>query len=154
MIEQIRDFDSDLIGRLVQLETEAFGKAGMNVWHIVPLIRHGRVYVFRIDAEVIGVVHYMLDWENSHKAYMVGVSISKESRGQGVGTKLLQDSFNALSKENITEVELTVDRNNIVAVRLYEIKFGFLVTDFRRDEYGEGEDRLIMNLFLDNVAAD
>lgn len=151
MIELVRAVDLELIERLVQLETEAFGEGGMNAWHLVPLIRHGRVYIFRQDKAVLGAVQYMLDWDNPHKAYMVGVAISKESRGQGIGFKLLQGSFNALFKDKITEVELTVDHNNIVAVKLYESKFGFVITDSRPHEYGEGEDRLVMKLMLANV---
>jgi ribosomal-protein-alanine N-acetyltransferase len=151
MIELVQKVESELIGRLVQLETEAFGVGGMNAWHLVPLIRHGRVYIFCQDKAVLGAVQYMLDWDNPHKAYMVGVSIFQEFRGQGIGAELLQGSFDALSRENITEVELTVDRNNIVAVKLYQRKFGFLSTDFRPNEYGEGEDRLVMNLLLADV---
>ena len=151
MIELVQKVEPELIGRLVQLETEAFGEGGMNEWHLVPLIRHGRVYIFRQDQAVLGAVQYMLDWENPHKAYMVGVSIAQESRGQGIGGKLLQGSFNDLAKANITEVELTCDSNNIVAVKLYESKFGFLVTESRLNEYGEGEDRLVMKLLLANV---
>lgn len=151
MIELVREVELELIDRLVQLENEAFGEGGMNAWHLVPLIRHGRVYIFRKDKAVLGAVQYMLDWDKPHKAYMVGVSIAQASRGQGIGSELLQDSFNALFKENITEVELTVDQNNIVAVKLYESKFGFLVIDSRPNEYGEGEDRLVMKLLLTNV---
>jgi ribosomal-protein-alanine N-acetyltransferase len=151
MIELVQSVERELINRLVQLEKEAFGEGGMNAWHLVPLIRHGRVYIFRNDNAVLGAVQYMLDWDKPYKAYMVGVSTAQESRGQGIGSELLQSSFNALFKENITEVELTVDQNNLVAVKLYESKFGFLVTESRPNEYGEGEDRLVMKLLLANV---
>lgn len=113
-----------------------------------PLIRHGRVYVFRLDNDIVGLVQYMLDWDHPKKAYMVGVSISKELRGQGIGVELLEESFEALSKEDIEEVELTVDPDNLAAVKLYESKLGFLVTDYKQDEYGEGERRLVMKLKL------
>ncbi|KUO70021.1 MAG: acetyltransferase [Desulfosporosinus sp. BRH_c37] len=148
MIELVRTMEPKLIARLVQIETEAFGAGGLNSWHLQPLIRHGRVYVYRLDNEIVGLVHYMLDWDCPKKAYMVGVSISKESRGQGIGAKLLKESFEALSKATIEEVELTVDPNNIAAVKLYESKLGFLTTDFKHDEYGEGEGRLVMKLIL------
>ena len=148
MIELVRTMEPELIARLVQIETEAFGSGGLKVWHLEPLIRHGRVYVYRLDNEIVGLVHYMLDWDRPKKAYMVGVSISKESRGQGIGAKLLNESFVALSQETIEEVELTVDLDNVAAVKLYESKLGFLVTDFRNDEYGEGEGRLVMQLIL------
>ncbi|MDR3584055.1 MAG: GNAT family N-acetyltransferase [Desulfosporosinus sp.] len=151
MIELVQTMDPKIITRLVQIETEAFGPGGLNVWHLEPLIRHGRVYVYQLDNEIVGLVHYMLDWDRPQKAYMVGVSISKESRGQGIGAELLKESFEALSKENIEEVELTVDPDNLAAVKLYEGKLGFLVTDFKQDEYGKGEGRLVMNLFLANL---
>jgi len=148
MIELVRTMEPELIARLVELETEAFGPGGLTVWNLEPLIRHGRVYVYRLDNKIVGVVHYMLDWDRPKKAYMVGVSISKELRGQGIGAQLLEESFEALCKENIDEVELTVDPDNIAGVKLYETKLGFLVTDFKHDEYGEGEGRLVMKLKL------
>jgi len=152
MIDLVQTMEPGIIARLVQLETEAFGSGGLNVWNLEPLIRHGRVYIYRLDNVIVGVVHYMLDWDRPQKAYMVGVSVSKESRGQGIGAKLLKESFEALSKETIEEVELTVDPNNVGAVKLYESKLGFLVTDFKHDEYGEGENRLVMKLILADFA--
>jgi len=148
MIELVQTMDPKIIERLVQLETEAFGSGGLTVWNLEPLIRHGRVYVYKLDNVIVGLVHYMLDWDHPQKAYMVGVSISKESRGLGIGGKLLSESFEALSQEKIEEVELTVDPDNIAAVKLYEGKLGFLVTEFRDDEYGEGQGRLVMRRIL------
>jgi len=152
MIELVRTMEPELIARLVEIETEAFGQGGLNVWHLQPLIRHGRVYVYKLDNEIVGLVHYMLDWDHPQKAYMVGVSISKQSRGQGIGAELLKESFEALAKEKIEEVELTVDPDNLAAVKLYQSKLGFLVTDFKHDEYGEGEGRMVMKLNLANFA--
>ena len=116
----------------------------MNEWHLVPLIRHGRVYVIKDSDIVIGSVQYILDWNCPKKAYMFGVAVSENYRGKGVGTKLLIESFEALKKENIEEVELTVDPENAAAVNVYHAKLGFEVTDFRKNEYGDGEDRLVM----------
>ncbi|GMA98734.1 hypothetical protein PIPA1_15340 [Pelosinus sp. IPA-1] len=83
---------------------------------------------------------------------MVGVSISKDFQGLGLGTELLKKSLKALYRENIEKVELTVGRNNVAAVKIYESKLGFKVTDCRKDEYGEGEDRLVMVLSLADFA--
>lgn len=152
MLELVRSMDSKVIERLIEIEAEAFGSGGLNVWYIEPLIRHGRVYIYRSGNQIQGLANYMLDWDNPKNAYMVGVSVAKEARGQGIGSKLLQESFAALRKENIEEVELTVDPDNTAAVNLYEKKLGFLVTDFRHDEYGKGKGRLIMKLNLANFA--
>ncbi|HEY3424214.1 MAG TPA: GNAT family N-acetyltransferase [Negativicutes bacterium] len=146
MIELVRKIEPELIQRLVQLEKEAFGEGGMNAWHLVPLIRHGRVYVLKKDLEFIGLLQYMLDWDSPPKAYLIGVSISQKFRGQGLGTELLKNSLEILFRENIEEVELTVDPNNVGAVKIYESKLGFKITDSRKNEYGKSEDRLVMKL--------
>ncbi len=152
MVELVKNFNQNLIQRLVQLESEAFGIGGMNEWHLVPLIRHGRVYITRSHEGIVnGLVQYFLDWNNPQKAYMMGVSIAKEYRGKGVGTRFIKETFVALGKEGIKEVELTVDPKNIAAVKVYQNKLGFQEIDFRKNEYGEGEDRLVMNALIINI---
>lgn len=150
MIELVQTVEPHLVKRLVELETSAFGHGGMNEWHLVPLIRHGRVFVIRRKQEIVGLIQYMLDWEHPQKAYMVGVSTDKEWRGQGIGTKLLKESFSRLYQEHIEEIELTVDPDNVAAVTVYEKKLGFEVVELRKNEYGQGENRLVMKLLLAN----
>lgn len=77
------------------------------------------------------------------------MSIAKEMRGQGLGTELIAKSLQVLANENIEEVELTVDpAANVAAIRVYERKLGFLTKEVRTDEYGEGENRMVMTLSL------
>jgi len=152
MIERVEKIEPKLIQRLVQLDKEAFGEGGMNAWHLVPLIRHGRVYVLKEDRAIVGSIQYMLDWASPRKTYMVGVSIAKEFRGLGLGTQLLTKSLQILFSENMEEVELTVDPTNVGAVKIYESKLGFKVTGSRKNEYGDGEDRLVMALSLVDLA--
>ncbi|MCC5465626.1 GNAT family N-acetyltransferase [Pelosinus baikalensis] len=148
MIELVQNVEPALINRLVELEISAFGDGGLNKWHLVPFIRHGRVFIIRKDREIVGLIQYMLDWGRPQKAYMVGVSTDKNCRGQGLGTRLLQESFKSLHQENITEIELTVDPNNVAAVAIYEKKLGFQIIERRENEYGTGENRLVMKLTL------
>ncbi|HWR56704.1 MAG TPA: GNAT family N-acetyltransferase [Negativicutes bacterium] len=146
MIELIDKCDAKVMQGIIDLETEAFGIGGLNAWHLVPLIRHGRVFMMRENQAVIGSVQYMLDWSNTQKAYMFGVSVAKNYRGKGIGTNLLKDSIKGLAGEGISEIELTVDPGNVGAIKVYEEKLGFTISEFRKNEYGEGEDRLVMNL--------
>ncbi|MDT8899877.1 GNAT family N-acetyltransferase [Anaeroselena agilis] len=144
MIELITENEPGVTRRLVELETEAFGAGGMNEWHLVPLIRHGRVFAFRKDGEIIGAIQYLLDWNDRNKAYVVGISIAKEWRGRSFGTELLAKSLKVLSQEGIAAVELTVDPNNAAAIKVYRDKLGFKDIGSLTDEYGSGEDRLVM----------
>jgi len=144
VIELITTNDPAVTRRLVELETEAFGSGGLNEWHIVPIIRHGRVYALRKNHELIGCIQYILDWKNRNKAYVIGISIAKEWRGRNLGTELFSESLNTLSREEITEVELTVSPENLAAIRIYKDKLAFRCVGKLSDEYGEGEDRLVM----------
>ncbi|WP_371366740.1 Mycothiol acetyltransferase [Sporomusa rhizae] len=145
MVELITTVEHEIVERLVELEQEVFGHGGMNEWHLVPVIRHGQVFVIKEADLVIGCIQYMLDWNNPHLAYMIGVSVTRQNRGKGTGTKLLKKSIDMLFADKITEIELTVDSANVVAVKIYK-KLGFEVTEFRQNEYGEGHDRLVMVL--------
>ncbi len=147
-IELVKTVELPLIQRMVQLESEAFSHGGLNEWHLVPFIRHGRVYAALKNQEIVGLVQYMLDWDNPRKAYMMGVSIAKEVRGRGLGTEFIERSLQMLAGENIEEVELTVDPANIVAIRVYEGKLGFVAKGIRTNEYGKGEDRIVMILTI------
>ena len=148
VVELVRRNEPELVRRIVQIEAEAFGAGGLNEWILVPLIRHGRVFCLTQKGEILGSVQYMLDWDTPSRAYMVGVSITKAMRGRGLGTELLKESFIALNKDNIVEVELTVDRANTAAIEVYQRKLGFSVLDYRENEYGAGEHRLVMRRLL------
>lgn len=149
MVELITVVEPKLLKRLIELEQEAFGYGGMNEWHLVPIIRHGRVFVIKENDIVVGEVQYMLDWDNPGLAYIIGVSVSGQVRGRGIGTKLLATSIQKLFEATITTVELTVEADNVAAVKVYREKLGFEVTEFRQNEYGPGQDRLVMVLTRD-----
>jgi ribosomal-protein-alanine N-acetyltransferase len=138
----------DIINKLTKIEKEAFGEGGLNQWGLVPMIYHGLVYVIWLDKEPVGLAEYIRDMEDLEKGYLYGLAISKRHQGKGFGSKLLDYSLRDLSKREIKKVELTVDPNNQNAVYIYQHKFGFNKIDYRKNEYGLGEDRLIMELKL------
>ncbi|WP_094605866.1 Mycothiol acetyltransferase [Sporomusa silvacetica DSM 10669] len=154
MVELIIEAEPKLMERLVELEQEAFGYGGMNEWHLVPIIRHGKVFVSKDNDVVVGAVQYMRDWDNPELAYMISVSVAGEARGKGIGTELLAKSIEILFDDKIIKVELTVEADNVAAVKVYKEKLGFEVTEFRKNEYGPGQDRLVMVLTKDKYIED
>lgn len=150
MIELVQENNLHVINRIIEIDQEAFGSGGMNEWHLLPLVRHGRVFVIKENDCIMGSIQYLLDWDNRKKAYLFGIAIAKEGRSKGFGSKLIAGSFSKLTKDDIEEIELTVDPANTPAINVYQKKFGFVVTEFRKNEYGHKEDRLIMTLNLKN----
>jgi len=146
MVELIQRIEPELLKKLVNIEVNNFGTAaGLNEWTLVPLIRHGRVFVLWDDkGQPIGLCQYMLDWEEPWKAYLVGISINIEARNMGMATALLNESLVHLTRERIREVELTVSPDNKAAITLYQDKLSFKIVEFRENEYGPGQHRVVM----------
>ncbi len=139
----------DLIQEIVKIEADIFAEAGLNLWNLVPLIRHGRVFYIEDKGKAVGSAQYMIDWDDHKKAYLVGISIAANYQGKGYGTKLLGDSMEMLAEEGIRTVELTVAPENAAAIEVYKRKHGFEIVGHRNDEYGHGIHRLAMERVLD-----
>jgi ribosomal-protein-alanine N-acetyltransferase len=147
-VEEIDELSPGLLEALVAMEKEAFGKGGMNEWFLPPFVRYGRVFVLWVegDQRPAGVAECMNSWQEPQCVYLFGVSLNKKWRGQGLGTRFLQDIIGRLRMQGFRALELTVSPNNMAALRLYQDKLGFRTIAFCKDEYGPGEDRLLLRL--------
>lgn len=142
-VRQVVENNLTLVNELVAIEEEAFGRGGLNEWGLPPLIYHGAVYIIEINSNPAGIAEYMRDMEEEKTVYLYGLAVAKECRGQGLGKQLLKESLQEMKEKGIKQVELTVDPANDRACTLYR-NFEFEEVERRKDEYGVGEDRLIM----------
>ena len=137
--------DVNIVGSILDIEQEAFGDGALNEYVVVPLLRYGKVYA-AVDEEgtPVACAYFMADMNNPENAYLMSVAVLPDFKGQNVGTALLEYALDGLKEFGITKVTLTVDPANFAALSVYREKLGFTVVDSAKDEYGEGEDRLIM----------
>lgn len=137
--------DPGTVGNIIDIEQEAFGDGALNEYVVVPLLRYGRVYA-AVDEEgtAVACAYFMADMNNPDNAYLMSVAVLPDFRGQNVGAALLKYALEALKEYGISKVTLTVDPANFTALSVYREKLGFTVVGSARDEYGEGEDRLVM----------
>lgn len=70
-------------------------------------------------------------------------AVHPDFRGQGLGTKLLQQTLANLGMRGVYSVKLEVRENNDAAIRLYQ-QHGFTHRRTVRRYYENGEDALIM----------
>lgn len=138
--------NAKLISNILDIESEAFGDSALNEYVVVPLVRYGKVYV-AVDEEgtTVACAYFMRDMADISVSYLMSVAVLPVFRGQNVGTALLSYAFSNLKRYGITRVLLTVDPANFSALSVYREKLGFTVMDSSKDEYGPGEDRLIMS---------
>ena len=138
--------NAQLIANILDIEQEAFGDGALTEYVVVPMVRYGKVYV-AVDEQQTAVAsaYFMRDMADISAAYLMSVAVLPVFRGQYVGTALLNYAFSNMKRYGITRVLLTVDPANFNALSVYREKLGFTVMDSSKDEYGPGEDRLIMS---------
>ena len=147
-VKVIKDNDPEIVQRLMNIDQQAFGDAGVDEWFLVPFIRHGRVMALQLGGQIIGGAQFIRDWGEPFKVYLYGIAIDRRYRGKGLGTAFLKACIDVIKTDGAQCVELTVDPANHPAVAVYEKKLGFRITEERKDEYGAGENRLVMELKL------
>ena len=147
----VQDYDLRLLNRVVSFGSNIFGELGMDEWGLVPQIRHGNVFVLKEDSkkQIVGLAILMRDWEDLEKAYLFDYAIAEDHQGQSIGTQFLKAIIVNLAEQGFLKMSLTVDVKNAPAIRLYQEKIGFEIKHHRKDEYGEGHDRYIMELDIE-----
>lgn len=81
----------------------------------------------------------------------LGVSVVPACQGRGIGSRLIEEGLKWARGHGFVRVELSVDKDNVGAIRLYE-RFGFVVEGHHRAMFrrrGQLIDTLSMALFLD-----
>ncbi len=141
--------DQNKLEQIMDIEKQAFGKGALSEYVIVPMMRYGKVYA-AVDEEddPIACAYFMRDMNDIGTAYLMSVAVLPVFRGKDVGTELLRYSLGHLQRFGITHIRLTVDPANFTALSVYREKLGFTVIENSKDEYGEGEDRLVMQKVL------
>lgn len=139
----IKDPDDKIISRIVEIEEEAFdGKGNVDLWIIKALIRYGLVFVVKENDEIVSIVEYMQQF-NEKKVFLYGISTLKKYRCKGYANFLLEKTENYLRILGYEEIELTVDPNNEVALKLYD-KHKYINEKLLKDEYGKNINRYVM----------
>ena len=135
---------------ILKIELGAFKESILNNWSIVPYIRFGCALGLFANDSLKGFVIFMRAWDNPEFAYLVEIAIEKESQGKGYGYYLLLQALLYLKKNGFSTVALTVDPDNSRARHMYCNKFGFKFVEYRKNEYGQGRNRLFLSLDLEN----
>lgn len=92
--------------------------------------------VAETDAKIIGAVWVRIMNDYGHvddETPSFAISLLKEYRGYGIGTKLMQEMLEELRKDGYTQASLSVQKRNY-AVKMYQ-KVGFEILRENDEEY-------------------
>lgn len=146
---QLEETDLETLNHLKKLEDDIFGEEAVGEWFLVSHIRHGNVLVLVeiSKRKPIGIAILMRDWDDLRKCYLADFGIKETRRGMGLGKYFLGVVLKDVGEQGFKKVSLTVDVKNEVAIRLYR-RFGFEVVEERRNLYGEGRHRYVMEVLI------
>ena len=137
--------DANIITSILDIEQEAFGDGALNEYVVVPMLRYGKVYAaLDEDENAVACAYFMRSMNDTDTAYLMSVAVLPDFRGQNVGTALLEYALSHIKQYGILRVRLSVDPANFSALSVYREQLGFSVLETVRDEFGPGEDRVVM----------
>lgn len=100
-------------------------------------------WVAKLKTDIIGFAGFKFIFD---EAELMNIVIHKSYRDQGVGSLLLEHLINQAYNMNISNINLEVAKNNMIAIHMYE-KLGFKKIGFRNKYYGT-QGAILMKLIF------
>jgi ribosomal protein S18 acetylase RimI-like enzyme len=144
LIDLKNELNEELMDKVVQLDLHQFGRPWTRKkW--AEAFRDENKTIFALlnqDDEPLGFTLWQLSTPDN-LAHLLKIHIEQEHRRRGLGFFLLERSQEALSDLGMIKFYLEVEKDNIVAVRLYE-SLNYKVVHSKIRYYDDGKDALFM----------
>lgn len=140
----IKERDFDLVEQLIQIESSSYDNGGMDVFELIAMLRHARVYVAVEYDEILGAVYFMRNFDNPDKAFLHSINIIDPQSYPNLGTSLLNIAFTDMRTFGVKLVEVNVDPGNYRALKVYREQLGFVASDSIQSEILNGEEILML----------
>ena len=146
----IRPLRSDDLPRILAIERQCHAYPwSEEIFRDEMTTDHSRIWVCVEGDEIAG---FLCWWTISGEIEIQDVATALRYRRQGVGRCLVAAVLTAARAEGISRALLEVRVGNLSAIHLYR-EFGFTDCGIRRCYYPDGEDALLMELFLESSAS-
>ena len=95
-------------------------------------IQSKEIFVARMQNNIVGYATFNIKEKNNpsmryrKQLQIEAICVDEKNRSKGIGTELLNFAKNIAKENNCTDMYLTVNEENINAIKVYE-KFGFKV---------------------------
>ncbi|HND32549.1 MAG TPA: GNAT family N-acetyltransferase [Myxococcota bacterium] len=147
-VREVVHYDPGLIPFLNELDLLTYAEPTFSRFSLGAFLRHGRVYIARVDDVLVGSCHCLRDFSQPDEVVIFNMALRPGWRGNGMGRHFLERVLDMLRAHGVRAVSLQVAENNLPAQRLYKDKFGFQEVEVHCDEYCNGQDYRQMRLFL------
>lgn len=146
---KLRTFKHGDLRQVVAIENSSFPDPYPSELFLWFKLKAGDGFIVALKEKVVG---YAISEVRGERGHIVSMAVSQESRGEGIGAALLQESLKRLEFK-VKEAYLEVRGTNNAAMRLYE-RFSFKKTgEVRNRYYPNGDDAIIMRRTLDSYGS-
>lgn len=140
----IKERDFDLVEQLVRMEANAFSGEALDVFELIAMLRHARVYVAVEYDEILGAVYFMRNFDNTDKVFLHSINVVDAQANPNLGVSLLNIAFADMKTFGIKIVEVNVDPSNYRALKIYREQLSFVASDSMQSEILGGEEILML----------
>ena len=141
---QIKEKDFDLVEQVLDIEGDTYEDSGLDIFDLIAMLRHGRVYVAVEKENVIGVVYFMRSFDDTGKAFLQSINIVDPGEYPNLAKSLLEVTFADMQSFGIKTVEVSCDPSNFRALKIYREELGFVASDSLQSDLLDGEELLML----------
>lgn len=124
---RIIPFDENILGQLKSLHKTIFPNAYFTARQMVEKINETHRLFLAVEKETALGYHFCKIDPSAESGYVDFIGTDESARGHGIGADLLAAGVDwMLSAPTTKRVSLTVNADNVAAIKLYE-KFGFVI---------------------------
>jgi len=144
----LRLFRPSDLAQVTELERQVYGSGAYSFYFFRQLhdLFPRLVWVAERGGRLVGHVCGALDCSGG-TGWILNLAVQAHSRGRGVGEQLVRSVIEELRADGAHAVRTTLRPDNDAAIRLFE-RVGFSAVRVEEDYYGDGVDRLILQLVL------
>ena len=141
---QIKERDYDLVEQLLKIDAAAYADGALEIFDLVALLRHGRVYVAVEYDEVLGSVYFLRNFDDPDCAFLYSINIVDPEATPNLATSLLNIAFADMKSSGIKSVEVNVDPTNYRALKIYRESLGFVASESMQSDLLGGDEILML----------
>ena len=149
-ISELKLEEAGDIQQVLDIEKEAFDKGAIHQWVLAPFVISQKVLLCRIENEIAGMGIFLKSF-NKSEVFFFSFALKKKFQGKGLGRfffgKTVEYIFENYS--DIKSIKLTVDPLIPKNIKLFK-SFGFSEIQYFKNFYGNGIDRIYMELKREN----
>jgi ribosomal-protein-alanine N-acetyltransferase len=152
--KNVTTISRELLSEVIRLYNDNFMGRREKLFTVYTRFFKRTTYVYADEEGVKGYCLYLIKPSLSIKglkktAILYSFAVDNSSRGQGIGTRLLQKSLSEMRSNSVDMIILHVATDNRDAISLYE-KVGFKITDELMDICSSGKACYQMELTFDH----